>query len=111
MRFVGEFVILLIVFLVMMLIGDYAFANYIPGSIITEFPAITTLGIWPGFVFALAIGYFFFRRALLRLALYLVGVSAIIIILKVYKIQGPLGITNDLMNQSPLLQRIQAFIS
>lgn len=65
MRYLIEFILLLAMFIVMMWIGDYIFTTQLN---------VTGLGIWPGFLFALAVSYLFFRAELSRLILYLCGV-------------------------------------
>lgn len=109
MRIVRDFILLLAMFIAMIVIGDYLFQRYIPNDFKAHLSQFGNLGYWPGFIFALAISYFFFRRSLYRLALYLTGVGIVVILLMANGLM-PGELQGNLENQYPLMQKIQAYV-
>lgn len=100
MRYVIEFILLFAMFIVMMWIGDYIFTTQLN---------VTGLGIWPGFLFALAVSYMFFKQELIRLILYLCGVVVAIAALQYLGID--LGLSIDAVSDLSFIQNLRNSIT
>lgn len=100
MRYLIEFILLLAMFIVMMWIGDYIFTTQLN---------VTGLGIWPGFLFAVAVSYMFFKQELFRLILYLCGIVVAIAILQFLGIN--LGFSIDVLSNLSFIQDLRNSIT
>jgi len=96
MHHIIRFALLLAMFIVMMLIGDYIF--------VTQFN-VTGLGMWPGFLFALAISYLFFKEAFFQLLVYLCGIIVAIAALQYLGVD--LGFSLEALKDLSLLRGLR----